>query len=195
MKKMYFTVVASLLLLAAPCWGTIYDYSVNGTFLDRNQISGSISGNVWIDDANISTRSDQISYDIPYFTLIFQYTSSNFSKTGTEGSIRLQFWGPSNPNAGYRNYNDTFMLSDGADVFATAAILTNTGNFITDFLTIPTFFSLPSGGFNQFMTPAPGIQRMSMDLTQVAVVPEPSTLIFLGFGLMGLASIRKMLKN
>lgn len=74
-KRISGILLTCLLLLATPCWGIVFDYSVAGTFLDDNQVSGSISGNVWIDDASYAPSLDNLTlmgnftYSIPYFNL------------------------------------------------------------------------------------------------------------------------------
>ncbi len=197
-KRISGILLTCLLLLATPCWGIVFDYSVAGTFLDDNQVSGSISGNVWIDDASYAPSLDNLTlmgnftYSIPYFNLIFESTSMDFAKTGTESRLRIQFWTEPNPNAGYRNFNDSFYLvSTSGDFYGTANVLTNTGNFITDFATIPTQFFFPDDGYGVLSGPDPGIAHMSINLTQVSPVPEPTTMLLLSSGIVGLIACRK----
>jgi hypothetical protein len=73
----------------------MYDYSVAETFVDGNQISGNISGNVSIDDngyapslANL-TLMGNFAYLIPYFNLVIESTSVEFSKTRTESQLGI----------------------------------------------------------------------------------------------------------
>lgn len=69
--------------------------------------------------------------------------------------------------------------------------LTNTGNSINDFATIPTQFFFPDDGYGVFNGPDPGIEHMSINLTQVSPVPEPSTILLLCSGIVGLIAYRK----